>query len=50
MPPVEATGPRICAHVAPVLCQDLLADPLSAAEWSKTDVEVVVASATPLIP
>ena len=48
--PFEVTGPRICAHVAPVLCQDLLADALSAAESSKTDVKVVVVSAIPLIP
>jgi hypothetical protein len=48
--PFEATGARICAHVAPVFCQGLLADALSAAASSKTDVKVVVASATLLIP
>jgi len=34
-PPFEATGPRICAHVAPVLCQGLLADALTAAASSE---------------
>jgi hypothetical protein len=33
--PLEATGARICAHVAPVICQGLLADALSAAASSE---------------
>jgi hypothetical protein len=48
--PFEATGARICAHVAPVLCKRLLADALSAAASSEDHAKVVVASATLLIP
>jgi hypothetical protein len=33
--PSRPPAPRICAHVAPVLCQDLLADALSAAASSE---------------
>jgi hypothetical protein len=33
--PLEAAGARICVHVAPVICQGLLADALSAAASSE---------------
>jgi hypothetical protein len=49
--PFDATGPRICAHVAPVFTPGLLADTLSAAASSEGPMQkVVAASATLLIP
>jgi len=44
--PLEATGARIFAHVAPVSCQDLLADASARPGRPKTAAKVVVASAT----